>query len=125
MESYIKLFELMKYNNKKYNGTVRSTKLNHKSIEKALSKNYSLYKFYSLHINMSSHCEYKRHCKAKYYFLHVKMFCCPNLCVKVYKDLPIFKRFFCVLSNFDLTKTNFNYFLRMQQQRKASFVQFM
>jgi len=26
--------------------------------------------------------------------------------------------FFCILSNFDLTKTNFNYFLRMQQQIK-------
>jgi hypothetical protein len=36
MKSYIKLFELMKYNDKKYNGTVRSANLNHKTIEKAL-----------------------------------------------------------------------------------------
>jgi predicted Zn-dependent protease len=46
MKSYIKLLELMKYNDKKYNGTVRSNNLYHKTIEKALSKNYSFHEFY-------------------------------------------------------------------------------
>jgi low affinity Fe/Cu permease len=46
MKSYIKLFELMKHNEKKYNETVRFANLNHKTIEKVLQKHYS-YKFYS------------------------------------------------------------------------------
>lgn len=47
MESYIKLFELMEYND---NNTMKQfvpRTWNHKNIEKALSKNYSLYKFYT------------------------------------------------------------------------------
>jgi hypothetical protein len=37
MNSYIKIFALIQYNDKNYNGTVRSTNLNHKTYkEKAL-----------------------------------------------------------------------------------------
>jgi hypothetical protein len=39
MKSSIKLFELMNYEDKKYNGAVRSTNLNRKTADRVLSTN--------------------------------------------------------------------------------------